>query len=78
MPKSKIPIRDEYRMSWEAWMRGRHSRRISGNKVAPEIIRRPDSKDDAHLRAAYDGERGPQLPTEAELKQTAEKFAEDS
>jgi uncharacterized protein (DUF433 family) len=33
-------------MSWEDWLKGRRARRETGNKVAPEIIRRPSSSSD--------------------------------
>ena len=45
-------------MSWEYWLKGRRARRETGNKVAPEIIRRPSSPSDRRLRRLYNGERG--------------------
>ena len=45
-------------MSWEDWLKGRRARRETGNKVAPEIIRRPSSSSDRRLRALFSGERG--------------------
>ena len=45
-------------MSWEDWLKGRRARRETGNKVAPEIIRRPSSSSDARLRKLFNGERG--------------------
>lgn len=45
-------------MSWEDWLKGRRARRETGNKVAPEIIRRPSSSSDRRLRRLYKGERG--------------------
>ena len=53
-------------ISWEDWLKGRRARRETGNRVAPEIIRRPDSSSDRRLRKLYNGERG--LP----FKQTEE------
>ena len=34
------------------------ARRETGNKVAPEIIRRPSSSSDRRLRKLFNGERG--------------------
>jgi hypothetical protein len=45
-------------ISWEDWLKGRRARRETGNKVAPEIIRRPTSSADRRLRKLYKGERG--------------------
>lgn len=45
-------------MSWEDWLKGRRARRETGNKVAPEIIRRPSSSSDRRLRQLHNGERG--------------------
>ena len=45
-------------MSWEDWLKGRHARRETGNKVAPEIICRPSSSSDRRLRKLFHGERG--------------------
>ncbi len=45
--------------TWEEWQAGRAERRRLGNLVALPIIRRQSSADDARLRAAFDGERGP-------------------
>ena len=45
-------------MSWEDWLQGRRARRETGNKVAPEIIRRPSSSSDRRLRKLFHGERG--------------------
>jgi hypothetical protein len=51
-----IPMNEP--MSWEAWLKGRRARRETGNRVAPEIIRRPDSSSDKRLRKLFNGERG--------------------
>ncbi len=59
IPKGR-PIR------WDDWLKGRRARRQTGNRVAPEIIRRPDSSSDPRLRPMFGGERG--LP----FKQTEE------
>jgi len=45
-------------MSWEAWLKGRRARRETGNKVAPEIIRRSSSSSDKRLRKLFNGQRG--------------------
>ena len=45
-------------MSWEDWLKGRRARRETGNRVAPEIIRRPTSSSDQRLRKLFNGERG--------------------
>jgi hypothetical protein len=45
-------------MEWEDWLKGRRARRETGNRVAPEIIRRPSSSSDKRLRALFNGERG--------------------
>ena len=58
-----IPMNEA--MSWEDWLKGRKQRRLTGMKVAPEIIRRPSSSSDKRLRRLYKGERGlPFTPTE--------------
>lgn len=45
-------------ISWEDWLAGRRARRETGNRVAPEIIRRPSSSSDRRLRKLFNGERG--------------------
>ncbi|GDY23134.1 hypothetical protein LBMAG56_44810 [Verrucomicrobiota bacterium] len=45
-------------ISWEDWLAGRRARRETGNRVAPEIIRRPSSSSDRRLRKLFSGERG--------------------
>jgi hypothetical protein len=45
-------------MRWEDWLKGRRARRQTGNRVAPEIIRRPASSSDKRLRQLFKGERG--------------------
>jgi hypothetical protein len=45
-------------ISWEDWLKGRRARRETGNKVAPEIIRRPASSSDKRLRELFNGQRG--------------------
>jgi hypothetical protein len=45
-------------MSWEDWLKGRRTRRETGLRVAPEIIRRPSSSSDKRLRKLFNGERG--------------------
>lgn len=51
-----IPMNEP--ISWEDWLKGRRARRETGNRVAPEVIRRPSSSSDARLRKLYNGERG--------------------
>ena len=54
-----IPVIPKGRpISWEDWLKGRRARRETGNRVAPEIIRRPSSSSDARLRKLFNGERG--------------------
>lgn len=45
-------------ISWEDWLAGRRARRETGNRVAPEIIRRSSSSSDRRLRKLFNGERG--------------------
>ena len=45
-------------IGWEDWLKGRRARRETGNKVAPQIIRRPASSSDRRLRRLFNGERG--------------------
>lgn len=45
-------------ISWEDWLKGRRARRETGNRVAPEIIRRPSSSSDKRLRRLFGGQRG--------------------
>ena len=57
--ENPVPIIPKGRpMSWEDWLKGRRARREAGNKVAPEIIRRPASSSDRRLRRLFRGERG--------------------
>lgn len=51
-----IPMNEP--MPWEDWLRGRKARRLTGMKVAPEVIRRPAGAGDARLRELFGGERG--------------------
>ena len=51
-----IPMNEP--ISWEDWLKGRRARRETGNRVAPEIIRRPASSSDQRLRRLFNGERG--------------------
>lgn len=58
-----IPMNEP--MSWDDWLMGRRSRRETGSKVAPEVIRRASGPDDERLRRLYNGERGlPFTPTD--------------
>ncbi len=57
--ENPIPIIPKGRpISWEDWLKGRRARRETGNRVAPEIIRRPSSSSDRRLRKLFRGERG--------------------
>ncbi len=57
-----IPMNEP--ITWEDWLKGRRARRETGNRVAPEIIRRPASSSDRRLRRLFNGERGlPFRPT---------------
>jgi hypothetical protein len=54
-----IPVIPKGRpISWEDWLKGRRARREAGNRVAPEVIRRPSSSSDHRLRPLFNGERG--------------------
>lgn len=56
---SKIPcIPIEGSISWEDWLKGRRYRRELGNRVAPEIIRRPSGSKDRRLKKLFNGRRG--------------------
>ena len=70
-------ITPERQWTWEQWMKGRYQRRMSGLKVAPAVIRRSESKDDAHLREANDGERGPEFASNESLRKIAEELGGD-
>lgn len=57
--KNPVPIIPKGRpISWEDWLKGRRARRETGNRVAPEVIRRQSSSSDIRLRKLYKGERG--------------------
>ena len=57
--KNPVPTLPKGRpISWEDWLKGRRARRETGNRVAPEIIRRPNSSSDRRLRKLFNGERG--------------------
>ena len=57
--ENRAPIIPKGRpISWEDWLKGRRARRETGNRVAPEIIRRPSSSSDKRLRKLFNGERG--------------------
>ena len=59
LSKSGVPtIPMNEAMSWEDWLKGRRARRETGNRVAPEIIRRPSSSSDQRLGRRFEGERG--------------------
>ena len=57
--ENPIPIiRKGSPMSWEDWLKGRRARRETGNRVAPEILRRASGSGDKRLRALFRGDRG--------------------
>ena len=57
--ENPVPIIPKGRpISWGDWLKGRRARRETGNRVAPEIIRRPGSSSDKRLRKLFHGERG--------------------
>ena len=57
--ENPIPIIPKGRpIGWEDWLAGRRVRRQTGNRVAPEVIRRSSSSSDPRLRKLYQGERG--------------------
>ena len=57
--KKPVPtIPKDRPISWADWLKGRRARRETGNRVAPEIIRRPSSSSDRRLRQLFNGERG--------------------
>ena len=57
--QNPVPIIPKGRpISWEDWLKGRRARRETGNRVAPEVIRRPFSSSDKRLRKLFNGERG--------------------
>jgi hypothetical protein len=52
-------------MPWEDWLAGRRTRRQTGSRVAPAVIRRDSSSSDHRLRRLFAGERGlPFKPTD--------------
>lgn len=59
MKTCRLNILPERCVTWEAWQESRAARRRAGNLVAPQVIRRKSSEDDAYLRETYEGERGP-------------------
>jgi hypothetical protein len=57
--ENPIPIIPKGRpIGWEDWLKGRRARRETGNRVAPEMIRRASSSSDERLRKLFKGERG--------------------
>jgi len=63
-----VPIIPKDRpISWNDWLKGRRARRETGNRVAPQIIRRLDSSSDKRLRKLFNGERGLPFKKTADL-----------
>lgn len=54
-------------ISWEDWLAGRRARRLTGNRVAPEVIRRAAGSADRRLRRLFRGERGLPFKPASEL-----------
>ena len=71
MSDSIEPIKPDRQWTWEQWTKGRYRRRMAGKKVAPAVIRRAESKDDAHLKKEYAGERGPAFVSDEVLLELA-------
>lgn len=59
-------------IKWDEWMAGREKRRALSRKVAPEGTRRLESPSDKRLRAAFHGERGPDLLNNSNTPDAAE------
>lgn len=74
MSDTRIPIAECHRHTWEQYLRGRLRRRQLSNQAAGGPTRRSASADDALLRAAFDGERGPAFPTDAELEEAVRRY----
>ena len=63
-----IPVIPKHRpIRWEDWLAGRRARRQTGNRVAPEVIRRAAGPADRRLRRLYRGERGLPFKPASEL-----------
>ena len=59
LSKSGVPtIPMNEAMLWDDWIKGRRTRRETGNRVAPQEIRRPEGADDVRLQRLFNGERG--------------------
>jgi len=66
--ENPVPIIPKGRpIGWDDWLKGRRARRETGNRVAPEIIRRPSSSSDRRLRKLFSGERGSPFKRTEEL-----------
>ena len=66
--ENPVPIIPKGRpIGWDDWLKGRRARRETGNRVAPEIIRRPSSSSDRRLRKLFNGERGSPFKRTEEL-----------
>jgi len=47
--------------TWEEWLASRAATRAVSDKINPAPCRRPESSSDKRLRAAFDGERYPEV-----------------
>jgi hypothetical protein len=66
--ENPVPVIPKDRpISWEDWLAGRRARRETGNRVAPEIIRRAAGPADRRLRLLFRGERGLSFKPTSEL-----------
>ncbi|MDA0991635.1 MAG: hypothetical protein O3A51_12905 [Verrucomicrobia bacterium] len=45
--------------TWEAWQQSRQARRAVTDRITPASVRRTTSSSDKRLRAAFNGQRGP-------------------
>ncbi|MDP6631332.1 MAG: hypothetical protein QGH42_04455 [Kiritimatiellia bacterium] len=48
--------------TWEEWQRSRKARRAVTDRMSPLPVRRKRSSSDNRLRAAFNGQRGPDFP----------------
>ena len=51
--------------TWEEWQRSRKARRAVTDRITQFPVRRQSSSSDKRLRAAFEGQRGPDFPGRA-------------
>lgn len=57
--ENPVPVIPKDRpIKWEEWLAGRRARRQTGNRVAPEVLRRAAGSADRRLRKRFGGDRG--------------------